>query len=237
MPRVLVVDDEKNLVDSLRGYLQNEGFDVDTAGSLKAAREKIEARPELVILDWMLPDGQGIELLKQWRSEKRQIPIVLLTARNELIDKVLGLELGADDYLTKPFEPRELLARLRARLRSRSEDHPQPEEEALEVSGVRLCGRTRNVGFLGKPVELKKMEFELLKLFLEHPEEVFSREELLNRVWGYDSYPTTRTVDTHVLQLRQKLDAKLFETVRGIGYRFRREGEILRETANELATR
>lgn len=152
------------------------------------------------------------------------IPILMLTARADLIDKVVGLELGADDYITKPFEPRELVARIQARLRSVSNvtaEKPKEQKPSIEVGDFNLNLTTREVTYRKKLLELTKTEFELLKMLIENPNQVFSREELLKKVWGYDQYPTTRTVDTHILQLRQKTNADLFETAHGIGYRFK----------------
>jgi DNA-binding response OmpR family regulator len=217
--RLLLVEDEENIRASLVQYLTKEGFDILEAKTLKEARLCLGEDPHLIILDWMLPDGEGTELLKEWRKSDVSLPIILLTAKAETIDKVLGLELGANDYLTKPFEPRELLARIRVQLRSPSVVSSKSAQ--LNYSAISMDLRMRTVCFEGTPVELTKMEFELLKLFVENPNQVFSREELLNRVWGYDQFPTTRTVDTHILQLRQKLRDNLFETVRGIGYRLK----------------
>lgn len=217
MIRLLLVEDDPNLMESLASFLRFEGFEVIQAFSLAEGRVRMAESPRLVILDWRLGDGQGVELLKEWREKAIFCPVILLTARTELIDKVLGLELGANDYVTKPFEPRELLARIRVQLR-----HQTPEVEVtLEGAGISLCVKTREVRWNGQPVALKKMEFELLKVFLENPDKVFSRDELLNTVWGYDNYPTSRTIDTHVLTLRQKFGDQPFETIRGIGYRFR----------------
>jgi DNA-binding response OmpR family regulator len=218
MSRILIVEDEPNLMDSLAGFLRYEGHEVIQAASLAQARTKMPERPDLVVLDWMLGDGQGVELLREWRSAKNECPVILLTARAELIDKVLGLEMGANDYVTKPFEPRELLARIRVQLRKAPAG---PASELLRAGAISLCSKTREVWYDGEPVALKKMEFELLKVFLENPDKVFSRDELLNTVWGYDNYPTSRTIDTHILALRHKFDGDSFETIRGIGYRFR----------------
>jgi DNA-binding response OmpR family regulator len=173
---------------------------------------------DLVILDWMLPDGSGIDLLKIWRKNGLDNPVLLLTARNETIDKVLGFELGADDYVTKPFDPRELLARIKARIRGGRAQN-QASSQAISCNGITMNVEEHLVTFNGVPVELTKMEFQLLRLFLENPNRAFSRDEILNKVWGLDSFPTTRTIDTHVLQLRQKFASELFETIRGIGYR------------------
>ncbi len=218
MTRLLLVEDDPNLKESLANFLRYEGFEVFLASSLAQARTLLNENPRLVVLDWMLTDGQGVELLKEWRDSGKTVPVILLTARTELIDKVLGLELGANDYVTKPFEPRELLARIRVQLR---QPLTEPASEILQGAGVTVCLKTREAKYLGKPVALKKMEFELLRVFLENPEKVFSRDELLNTVWGYENYPTSRTIDTHVLALRQKFGESAFETIRGIGYRFR----------------
>jgi DNA-binding response OmpR family regulator len=145
--------------------------------------------------------------------------VLMLTARAEVVDRIVGLESGANDYLTKPFEPRELVARIRVQARERAARHPTK----LQSGGVELDLETRTCSFQGRLVVLARMEFNLLETFLRAPGKVFTREELLNQVWGFDAFPTTRTVDTHVLQLRQKLDAELIETVRGVGYRLRKE--------------
>lgn len=216
--RLLLVEDEENLRVSLSQYLAKEMFDVICASSLDEARQGLDKNPDLVILDWMLPDGEGVELLKEWRKADVALPVILLTARSEVIDKVLGLEFGANDYLTKPFETRELLARIRVQLRSMS--NPARTSQIF-YKDIEMNLTRREVQFRRSAISLTKMEFELLKLFMENPNQVFSRDELLNRVWGYEQFPTTRTVDMHVLQLRQKLEEEMFETVRGVGYRLK----------------
>lgn len=224
MNQILLVEDESNVRKPLVDYLTKEGFHVVEAINLKEADSKMANGPDLVLLDWMLPDGQGIELLKKWRKKGIQTATILLTARADLIDKVLGLELGANDYITKPFEPRELVARIRVQLRQKDligSDEKVQKDHLIEQSEFVMDTIAHEVFFSRNRLELTKTEFGLLKLFLENPNQVFSREELLKSVWGYDQYPTTRTVDTHVLQLRQKTKAELFETVHGIGYRFR----------------
>ena len=225
MNRILVVDDEPNLSASLEALLREEGFQVGVCSSIKEAREAALRDFQLVVLDWSLPDGAGIDLLKWWRAQGEPIPVIMLTARSQLIDKVIGLELGADDYVTKPFEPRELIARIRTRLRSRPNGSaPNTTAESsrakINAAGFVMDVERHDLTFQGRRQELTKMEWGLLRLFLENPNRVYSREELLNSVWGMESFPTTRTVDNHVLQLRQKFGAHLFETVRGVGYRF-----------------
>ena len=225
MIHILLVEDEPNVREPLAQYLTLEGFRVSQAKTLKEADLRIHEMPELILLDWMLPDGQSIESLKKWREQGIRIPVILLTARAELIDKVVGLEIGANDYITKPFEPRELLARVRVQLRLRNGGQSQSSIEStptgLHVSEIELNLKNHEAFYKGNKIELTKTEFELLKLFLENPDQVFSREELLRQVWGYAQSPTTRTVDTHMLQLRQKTDPELFQTVHGVGYRFK----------------
>ncbi len=222
MKKLLLVEDDFNILDPLRIYLINEGFEVETANSLAEAQVKLkEERPDLIILDWNLPDGQGIDLLKQ--DFCVGLPVILLTARQDLIDKVVGLELGANDYMTKPFEPRELLARIRVQIRSRLKSIAHPSNALIiDLNGITMNLNERSVHWNQAPIELTKKEFELLKLFVENPNKVFSRDELLNLVWGYEEYPNTRTVDNHILKLRQLFPEEFFETVRGVGYRFKR---------------
>ena len=222
--RILLIEDDAGLGRSISGFLAGEGYEVILAPSLGQARESLARAPglSLVILDWMLPDGQGIDLLREYRSGGGRLPVILVTARAELVDKVVGLETGANDYLTKPFEPRELVARIRVQLRGPAGAADVPARAAELVAGpIRIDPETREVTTSGQRIELSKMEYSLLKLLCENPGKVFSREELLNKVWGFESYPTTRTVDTHILQLRHKVGEDLFETVRGIGYRLK----------------
>jgi DNA-binding response OmpR family regulator len=222
MARILVVEDHENLRSSLRSCFESEGFDVLIAENLQTARLKIKDLPDLVVLDWMLPDGQGIDLLVDLRKTAQNIPVVFLTARVDTVDKVIGLELGASDYITKPFEPRELVARVRARLRERSPMAASSgQAEVLRVGELTIDRIKHKVNFRNSDVELVKKEYDLLVLFAENPEKVFSRDEILNKVWGYEVYPTTRTVDTHVMLLRQKVHNDLIETVRSVGYKFK----------------
>lgn len=217
MAQILIVEDHENLRLSLKEGLEKEGYAVSAAGSLREARELLSSSPDLIVLDWMLGDGQGLDLLSELRRSGRQTPVIFLTARADVLDKVLGLELGANDYMTKPFEPRELIARIRVQLR---DSIVSSDGETRVVVGSLAIDRLKHrVTFRGESVDLVKKEFELLVLLAEAPEKVFSREEILNKVWGYDVFPTTRTVDTHVMLLRQKLSDELIETVRSVGYK------------------
>ncbi len=219
MNKILLVEDDKGIYEGLIQYLTSEGFIVEHAADLFQIQDIDLSSQELIILDWMLPDGQGIDLIKKLRKESKDVPIIMLTARCDTSDKVLGLEIGADDYLTKPFDPKELIARIRVQLRKKFGG--TTEKPSLEQSGVSMDLKTREVLFEGRNIELNRMEFELLHFLLRHPNTVFTRQELLDKVWGMDSFPTTRTVDTHILNLRNKLSSQLIETIRGVGYRLK----------------
>ena len=218
MAKLLIIEDHSNISTSLSEYLGGEGYAVEVAENLAIAGAKLKASPDLIVLDWMLPDGQGLDFLRALRQAGNKMPVIFLTARIDLVDKVLALEMGADDYMTKPFEPRELLARIRVQLR---EGSPVPVT-SVKVGPLEIDRERHQVRFRDRSVDLVKKEFELLMLFAESPEKVFSRDEILNKVWGYDVFPTTRTVDTHVMLLRQKTADELIETVRAVGYRLRR---------------
>jgi DNA-binding response OmpR family regulator len=219
---VLVVDDEPTLLATLRYNLEREGFKVVTAGDGSRAIELArEEHPDLLILDLMLPSVDGLEVCRILRREMN-LPILMLTARAGEADKVVGLEIGADDYVTKPFSTRELLARLRALLR-RTGNHS--DEETLSSGNLRLDLKRREVTRDDKPLELKPKEMELLIYFLRNKGRAFTREQLLREVWGYDFYGDSRTVDVHVSWLRQKIEDQPSKpvrilTVRGVGYRF-----------------
>ena len=219
--KILMVEDDENLGTSLRRFLIDEGHEVDWVKSISAAKEKSLDDIGLIILDWMLPDGQGIDLLREFRSENISLPVIMLTARTEVIDKVVGLESGADDYITKPFEPRELAARIRVQLRNNDHRASSGENEKIILGDLVIDLVRREISYKANKIDFTKMEFEFLALLAEYPNRAFSREEVLNKVWGYENYPSTRTVDTHVLQIRQKLYDGLIETVRGVGYRLR----------------
>jgi two-component system alkaline phosphatase synthesis response regulator PhoP len=219
--RILIVDDEAHIVELVRLYLERDGFRVDSASDgAQGLRLNREQRPALVILDLMLPEVDGLEVCRQVRAES-DVPIVMLTARDEDIDKIVGLELGADDYLTKPFNPRELVARVKAILR-RTEAPAKPEGKVLHLDDVTIDPARREVTIAGQPVELRAKEFDLLHAFAEHKGMVLTREQLLSRVWGYDFYGETRTVDVHVAHLRKRLAASAgvrIVTVTGVGYK------------------
>lgn len=217
MKQVLIVEDDANLGQSLKKICESEGMVAHLAPSLHEARGIISNSLDIVILDWMLPDGQGIDFLKEIRQKHQGLPVIMLTARTELIDKVLGLETGANDYVTKPFESRELVARIRVQLRDKNE--PSEKSERLVFGKLVIHTKNKDVLFDGQRITLTKMEYELMKILAENPQQTFSRENLLDKVWGYDNYPTTRTVDNHVLQIRQKTSDEVIETIRGLGYR------------------
>jgi DNA-binding response OmpR family regulator len=218
---ILIIDDELNIVQLARLYLEREGFHVEAAGDGQAALDLIpRLKPALLVLDLMLPKVDGWEVCRRLRQQGSQIPIFILSARDEDIDKILGLELGADDYLTKPFNPRELVARVKAILR-RSERRV-PEADAILYAGdLVLDSASREVTIQGAQVDLRAQEFDLLAVLLQHKGRVLSREKLLELAWGFDFYGQTRTVDVHIGQLRRKIAASSveIETVSGVGYK------------------
>jgi DNA-binding response OmpR family regulator len=221
---ILIVEDEPAMVAGLRDNFEYEGYDVITADNGVAGLElALAEEPDLVVLDVMMPRMSGLDVCKQLKAKKPSIPIIMLTARGQEIDKVVGLELGADDYVTKPFSIRELMARVKAVLRRAA---PQPATpEVYKFSDVEVNIRRNEVKRGGVAVELSAKEFALLAYFIMHPAEPLSRDRLLDEVWGYDNYPNTRTVDTHIVHLRQKLEPNPEEprfilTVHGSGYKF-----------------
>jgi DNA-binding response OmpR family regulator len=222
--RILIVEDEPAMVAGLRDNFEYEGYDVISAGDGAAGLERALAdNPDLVVLDVMMPRMSGLDVCKQLKAKRPSLPIIMLTARGQEIDKVVGLELGADDYVTKPFSIRELMARVKAVLRRVA---PQaPAGEVYRFSDVEVNIRSNEVRRAGQPVELSSKEFALLAYFVAHPAETLSRDRLLDAVWGYENYPNTRTVDTHIVHLRQKLEPNPEEprfilTVHGSGYKF-----------------
>ena len=224
MAKILIVEDEPNMVAGLRDNFEFEGYQVITAPDGVAGLERaLSETPDLVILDVMMPRMSGLDVCKQLKAKRPSVPIIMLTARGQEVDKVVGLELGADDYVTKPFSIRELLARVKAVMR-RAGIIAKPSEK-YEFGDVEVNLRSCQVSRRGKSLDFSSKEFDLLKFFLHHPGETLSRDRLLEEVWGYDHFPTTRTVDAHVVRLRQKVEPRPEEprfilTVHGTGYKF-----------------
>ena len=222
--QILIVEDEKPIRDMIAFGLRRAGFDVREAEDCATARASIaDARPDLLLIDWMLPDHSGLELTRAVKRDKdtQDLPVIMLTARADEHDKVSGLEGGADDYVTKPFSPRELLARINAVLRRSA---PGVAGESLEAGGLVLDVASHRVTVDEQNIALGPTEYRLLQFFMEHPERVYSRSQLLDRVWGGNVYVEERTVDVHIRRLRKALEPSgresLVQTVRGSGYRF-----------------
>jgi DNA-binding response OmpR family regulator len=220
METILIVDDEPHIVELASLYLENDGYNVMSAGDGPAALQSIaEHRPDLIVLDIMLPKIDGWEVCRRLRHKGNDVPIIMLTARGEDVDRIVGLELGADDYMVKPFNPRELVARVKAVLR-RAEG-PAPAGEVLRVAQLEIAADRREVRIAGADVRLRTKEFDLLFALAERPGFVFSRDQLLDRVWNYDYAGGTRTVDVHIARLRDKLGGSgvRIETVWNVGYK------------------
>jgi len=224
MKRILVVEDESAIREMLCFSLTKAGFRFEEAADAEQALLAIAANPpDLVLLDWMLPGMSGVDLARRLRNEEltAALPIIMLTARSEENDRVRGLETGADDYVAKPFSPRELIARIQAVLRR---TRPEADEESVEFGGLTLNPVDHRVQAGDKDIELAPTEFRLLSFFMRHPDRVYSREQLLDRVWGRGIYVEERTVDVHIRRLRKALAAhdydRFIQTVRGAGYRF-----------------
>lgn len=222
--KILIVDDEPSIVNLVTAYLRPEGYEVYTASDGPSGLQSARAyKPDLVVLDIMLPGMDGLELLTRLRRESN-VYVILLTAKTEEIDKIVGLSVGADDYLTKPFSPRELVARIKAALRRLQSGSGPQEGQVLNFQHLRIDTASRQVWMDEKPVELTAMEFDLLQVLAEHRGMVLSRERLLEKVWGHDYFGDLRVVDVHVGHIRQKLgNENLIATVRGVGYRFEDE--------------
>ncbi len=230
--KVLIIDDEEHIAELIRYNLEAAGYKTVVANNgidgLSRAREE---EPDLVLLDLMLPGIDGLEVCKRLRAEEktRNVPIIMLTAKSEEIDKILGLELGADDYITKPFSVRELTARVKALLR-RSNAQDAPEEAIYTFADVEVDYQKHEVRKSGQKVDLTLKEFELLEMLIRNNAKVLTRDMLLDKIWGYEYVGETRTVDVHIRHLRQKLEEddrspRFIETVRGIGYRFNASGD------------
>jgi len=231
MSKILVVDDDKNLLDVLRYNLVNDGFTVVTAGDgIQALESARREKPDLILLDIMLPGMDGLEVCRILRKEM-PVPILMLTAKTEEIDKVVGLEVGADDYITKPFSVRELTARIRAMLRrSQWKEQPVPTTEpetpsVLKADSLEVDVAGHRVLHKGATMKLSPKEFDLLAFLMRHPGQVFNREQLVEKVWGYDYGGTSRTIDVHMRSLRRKIEDNPVKpehliTVHGFGYKF-----------------
>lgn len=224
--RILVVEDESAIAELISLNLRHAGYEVTIAASADQAQAAVDGvLPDLVVLDWMLPGRSGIELAKRWRGQQRtrELPIVMLTARASEADTVAGLDVGADDYITKPFSVNELLARIRAVLRRKA---PEALDQAVDAGLLRLDPATHRVSYAGREIKVGPTEFRLLHFLMSHPERVHSRSHLLDRVWGDHVFIEERTVDVHIKRLRDALGgsgcAGLIETVRGAGYRLAR---------------
>jgi two-component system phosphate regulon response regulator PhoB len=222
--RILVVEDEKAVRDMIAFGLRRAGYDVHEAEDCREARARmVDVRPDLMLVDWMLPDMSGLELTRSLKRSRdtEEIPVIMLTARSTESDKVGGLEGGADDYITKPFSPRELLARIQAVLRRAQ---PAGGGDILEADGLKLNDSSHRVSSGEREISLGPTEYRLLHFFMSHPERVFTRGQLLDRVWGGNTYVEERTVDVHIRRLRKALEPfaleRLVQTVRGAGYRF-----------------
>ncbi len=218
---ILIVDDEQHIIDLAKLYLEQEGYKTSSATDGKTALQQIlRDNPSLVVLDLMLPELDGWEVCRRVRAES-DVPIIMLTARSDDIDRIVGLELGADDYLTKPFNPRELVARVRAILRRSNRPAPSASDTALTIGNLMIQPEKRAVQVAGNEVDLRMKEFDLLLTLASNPGMVFTREKLLDVVWGYDFAGETRTVDVHIAHLRHKLKGMTptIDTVWGVGYR------------------
>lgn len=221
---ILIVEDEQAIREMVGFALTRAGFESQEAADAIQAQERLGERlPDLILLDWMLPGTSGIDLARRLKRDEytREVPIIMLTARGEEDDKIGGLEAGADDYVTKPFSPRELVARIKAVLRRA---HPEEQDAPIRADELVLDPASHRVTAKGEPLEMGPTEFRLLQFFMTHPERVYSRSQLLDRVWGRNTYVEERTVDVHILRLRKALSQfgydRFVQTVRGAGYRF-----------------
>jgi two-component system phosphate regulon response regulator PhoB len=228
LPRILIVEDESSIAELIAVNLRHNGFQpIWAIDSATAQRELDDVLPDVILLDWMLPGESGITLARRWRSAPRTktVPILMLTARADESDRVAGLDAGADDYILKPFSPRELLARIRAVLRRRV---PESIAGVVKMGELQLDAETHRVSFSGKQIKLGPTEFKLLHYLMHHPERVHSRGALLDKVWGDHVYIEERTVDVHIKRLREALGeaADMIETVRGAGYRMTKQVNV-----------
>ena len=224
--KVLIVDDEEKILNLVSSYLEREGFEIFTArDGLEGLKLSKEVNPDIIVLDIMLPGMDGIEVLTQIRKESN-VYVIMLTAKTEETDKIIGLSVGADDYVTKPFSPRELTARIKAALRRLKLSGMEIEKDILSYNTIKINLGSRKIWVKEEVIELTAMEFDLLRALAVHPGLVFSREQLLEKVWGHDYFGELRVVDVHIGHIRQKLgDDRYISTVRGVGYRFEDDWE------------
>jgi len=222
--RILIVDDEKNIRDLLKFNLENEGYETIEAKDGQEALDKVQENIDLMVLDLMLPKIDGLNVCKQIRNDEKigNLPIIMLTAKSEDIDRIIGLELGADDYVTKPFNTRELIARIKALLRriSMSQDYENESKKIIKVKDLIINIKNHTVKENEKEIPMTPKEFDLLVFLIRNDDQVFSRDKLLSKIWGYEFSGDTRTVDVHIRRLRKKIDKDLIKTVRGVGYKF-----------------
>ncbi len=224
--RIIIIEDERDIVELVRYNFRKEGFEIESFSRGHEGLDYLRRNPtDLVLLDILLPDEDGFEICKRLRADDRlkSLPVIFLTAKSEEMDRVLGLEIGADDYVVKPFSPRELVARVKAVLRR--QERVAEKREVVESGALRLDTRTQEVSVRGRLVELSALEFKLLFFLASHPRHVFDRDRLLDEVWGRDRFVTPRTVDVHIRRLREKIEElpnrpQFLQTVRGSGYRF-----------------
>jgi len=229
MQRIVMIEDEPDIVQLVRYNFRKEGFELESFSRGKDGFEHLRRnQPDLVLIDILLPDLDGFEICKRLRADDRlrSVPVIFLTAKGEEIDRVLGLEIGADDYVVKPFSPRELVARVKAVLRR--QERATEKAEVVEAGDLVLDSRTQEVTVRGRAVDLSTLEFKLLHFLASHPRRIFNRDRLLDAVWGHDRFVTPRTVDVHIRRLREKIESQsnkpqYLQTVRGSGYRFTAE--------------
>ncbi len=219
--KIVIIEDEPDVIELVRYNFGKEGFDVAGFATGKEAFQHLRNHPaDLLLLDIMLPGEDGLEICRRLRADDRlrALPVIFLTAKGSEIDRVLGLEFGADDYVVKPFSPRELVARVRAVLRRQT--RAEQNHDVLEYPGLRLDARTHEVTVRDRPVELSSLEFRLLFFLASHPRRIFSRDRLLDEIWAADRSVTPRTIDVHIRRIREKTIPECIQTVRGVGYRF-----------------
>jgi DNA-binding response OmpR family regulator len=221
MHKLFLLEDDVCIQVGVQSFFENEGFQVDIFETIESANQVSFTDYDCLLVDWNLPDGVGIDLIRGVREVNSHLPILILSARTDLMDKIIGLEVGADDYVLKPYEPRELLARVRAHIRKSEKLNSSKVEEVkgLVFEDFEILVEQRRVLFKGNEVNLAKIEFDLLLFLSNGINKVYSRDEILSNVWGY-SYPTTRTVDTHIQKLRKKFGNDFFQTIHGVGYLF-----------------